>query len=52
LFGRYAAVAFASVLRMELQDWGIRVCTVLPSFHLTPLITDGVAKVEQTWWKA
>ena len=44
---KHAVAAFASSLRMELSHlWGIEVCTALPTFHLTPLLsTSTITKV-------
>jgi NAD(P)-dependent dehydrogenase (short-subunit alcohol dehydrogenase family) len=34
---------------MELKSWGIRVVTVNPSFHRTPLLAGGPSTVQRCW---
>mmetsp|Transcript_28268 Transcript_28268/g.95189 ORF Transcript_28268/g.95189 Transcript_28268/m.95189 type:complete len:160 (+) Transcript_28268:149-628(+) len=46
---KHAVAAFAAVLRMELRPWGVGVCTVLPSFHTTPLLANGVLGMQRVW---
>eukprot|EP00966_Prymnesium_polylepis_P207504 4806754-Prymnesium_polylepis.1 len=47
---KHAATAFAACIRMELShQWGIHVCTALPSFHKTPLIDGGVPTLVRLW---
>ena len=46
---KHAAVAFAASLRMELAVWGIDVCTVLPSFHRTPLLEGSLPSLRRVW---
>ena len=46
---KYAVRAYASGLRME-QD--IPVCTVMPTFHRTPLFDKGNADLERNWNRA
>ena len=47
---KHAAAAFAACLRMEVENlWNVHVCTVLPSFHRTPLTQGGVSTVSRKW---
>jgi len=46
---KHASAAFASALRMELTPWGVHVCTVLPTFHRTPLLGTALPSVRRSW---
>ena len=46
---KHAAAAFAAACRMEWKSFGIEVCTVLPSFHKTPLLDGVYDKVDKLW---
>jgi NAD(P)-dependent dehydrogenase (short-subunit alcohol dehydrogenase family) len=46
---KFAASAFSSVLRLEMQDFKIQVSTVNPSFHGTPLVTQMGAGMQRIW---
>ena len=34
---------------MELAIWGIDICTVLPSFHRTPLLEGSLPSLRRVW---
>jgi NAD(P)-dependent dehydrogenase (short-subunit alcohol dehydrogenase family) len=46
---KHASDTYAACLRMELSNWGIGVTTVLASFHKTPMVTEGITILENTW---
>ena len=46
---KHACDTYAACLRMEMEDWGIGVTTVLASFHKTPMVTEGITILEKTW---
>mmetsp|Transcript_5292 Transcript_5292/g.8694 ORF Transcript_5292/g.8694 Transcript_5292/m.8694 type:complete len:398 (-) Transcript_5292:281-1474(-) len=48
---KFAAEGFSNALRMELRDFGIRVVTMNPSFHETPLTLDMVGEARSDWEK-
>lgn len=46
---KFAAEAFSSCLRSELKHFGVKVVTVNPSFHKTPLFTGMLPNVTKMW---
>lgn len=47
---KHAVAAFAASLRMEVQHmFGIHVCTLLPSFHRTPLLAGAIPSLDRVW---
>ena len=49
---KHASAAFAAALRMELAPWGVHVCTVLPTFHRTPLLQTVCPSLRRSWTAA
>jgi NAD(P)-dependent dehydrogenase (short-subunit alcohol dehydrogenase family) len=46
---KFAAEGFSSSLRLELRDFGIKVITMNPSFHCTPLVFDMKSQFQQVY---
>jgi NAD(P)-dependent dehydrogenase (short-subunit alcohol dehydrogenase family) len=46
---KHAAEAFSACLRMELTSWNIKVSTCNPTFHTTPLVSNGKATLTRNW---
>lgn len=46
---KHAAEAFSTALRLELRGWGIKVVTINPSFHRTPIATNGSATLQRAY---
>jgi len=46
---KFASEGFSQCLRLELRNFGIRVVTMNPSFHETPLTTGIKERAMQTW---
>jgi NAD(P)-dependent dehydrogenase (short-subunit alcohol dehydrogenase family) len=48
---KFAAEGFSNALRFELRDFGIKVVTMNPTFHETPLTSDMAGDVQRTYDK-
>jgi len=46
---KFAAEGFSQCLRLELRNFGIRVVTMNPTFHETPMTTSTKERVMQMW---
>lgn len=46
---KFAAEALSSCLRSELNQWHVKVVTVNPSFHKTPLVTGMQQNLTKVW---
>jgi len=44
-----AAEAFTNALRLEMKMFGVKVVSVNPSFHSTPLVSDIKIKLKEVW---
>jgi NAD(P)-dependent dehydrogenase (short-subunit alcohol dehydrogenase family) len=44
-----AAEAFTDALRLEMKMFGVKVVSVNPSFHSTPLVSDTQKKLKEAW---
>jgi NAD(P)-dependent dehydrogenase (short-subunit alcohol dehydrogenase family) len=46
---KFAAEGFSNALRLELRDFGIKVITMNPSFHETPLTMDMIGEAQRSY---
>eukprot|EP00742_Colponemidia_sp_Colp-10_P002020 GILJ01002157.1.p1 GENE.GILJ01002157.1~~GILJ01002157.1.p1 ORF type:complete len:325 (+),score=54.49 GILJ01002157.1:25-999(+) len=46
---KHAAEAFSDCLRLELNEWGIKVCIIEPSFMKTPIVSGAKTMVQKIW---
>ena len=48
---KFAAEGFSNALRLELRDFGIKVITMNPTFHETPLTSDMIGEAQRAYDK-
>merc|ERR1712196_610214 len=46
---KHAAEAYTQALRMELSDLGVKVITINPSFHKTPIVDNTLNTIMGAW---